>query len=232
MESFNLDREIARLILLQRIEILNPFQKKIRKVLGRHFFTNFFSKYCVNSNEIGEKYLQEMRLEFNMLSKYLSFKNKKILSIGSGMCGLELIINSSSSDNFFTIIEKNYVSEKVRYGWDEKNLEAYNDIDKLNLFLQTNGMEKKNYEIYDFDKNNLPAVSFDYVISLYSLDYHYDFYLYQDYFKKILNKESILIFDTVRPDHFSKLFDKVKVINSIEKDTHSSKRIMCTGANF
>jgi len=81
MESFNLDREIARLILLQRIEILNPFQKKIRKVLGRHFFTNIFSKYCVNSNKIGEKYLQEMRLEFNMLSKYLSFKNKRILSI-------------------------------------------------------------------------------------------------------------------------------------------------------
>jgi hypothetical protein len=232
MESFNLDREIARLILLQRIEILNPFQKKIRKVLGRHFFTNIFSKYCVNSNKIGEKYLQEMRLEFNMLSKYLSFKNKRILSIGSGMCGLELIINSFSLGNFFTIIEKNYVSEKVKYGWDEKNLEAYNDIDKLNLFLQTNGMEKKNYEIYDFDKNNLPAVLFDYVISLYSLDYHYDFYLYKDYFKKILNKESILIFDTVRPDHFSKLFDKVKVINSIEKDTHSSKRIMCTGAKF
>lgn len=92
--------------------------------------------------------------------------------------------------------------------------------------------KKKNYEIYDFDKNNLPAVLFDYVISLYSLDYHYDFYLYKDYFKKILNKESILIFDTVRPDHFSKLFDKVKVINSIEKDTHSSKRIMCTGAKF
>ena len=226
MESFNLDREIARLILLQRIEILNPFQKKIRKVLGRHFFTNIFSKYCVNSNKIGEKYLQEMRLEFNMLSKYLSFKNKRILSIGSGMCGLELIINSFSLGNFFTIIEKNYVSEKVKYGWDEKNLEAYNDIDKLNLFLQTN------YEIYDFDKNNLPAVLFDYVISLYSLDYHYDFYLYKDYFKKILNKESILIFDTVRPDHFSKLFDKVKVINSIEKDTHSSKRIMCTGAKF
>ena len=232
MESFNLDREIARLILLQRIEILNPFQKKIRKVLGRHFFTNFFSKYCVNSNKIGEKYLQEMRLEFNMLSKYLSFKNKRILSIGSGMCGLELIINSSSLGNFFTIIEKNYVSEKVKYGWDEKNLEAYNDIDKLNLFLQTNGMEKKNYEIYDFDKNNLPAVSFDYVISLYSLDYHYDFYLYKDYFKKILNKESILIFDTVRADHFSELFDEVKVINAIEKKTHSSKRIMCTGAKF
>ena len=232
MESFNLDREIARLILLQRIEILNPFQKKIRKGLVRHFFTNIFSKYCVNSNKIGEKYLQEMRLEFNMLSKYLSFKNKRILSIGSGMCGLELIINSFSLGNFFTIIEKNYVSEKVKYGWDEKNLEAYNDIDKLNLFLQTNGMEKKNYEIYDFDKNNLPAVLFDYVISLYSLDYHYDFYLYKDYFKKILNKESILIFDTVRPDHFSKLFDKVKVINSIEKDTHSSKRIMCTGAKF
>ena len=41
MNYFNLDREIARLILLQRNEILSNFQKKIRKVLGRYFFTNF-----------------------------------------------------------------------------------------------------------------------------------------------------------------------------------------------
>ena len=30
------------------------------------------------------------------------------------MCGLELVINQKAQNNFFHIIEKNYVSKKVR----------------------------------------------------------------------------------------------------------------------
>ena len=93
MESFSLDREIARLILLQRIELITPFQKKIRKFFGRYFFTNFFSKYFINSEEIGKNYFKEMQEEYKLLSNYIDFQKKKFLSIGSGMCGLELIIN-------------------------------------------------------------------------------------------------------------------------------------------
>tara|TARA_B100001057_G_scaffold403466_1_gene415789 strand:- start:489 stop:1187 length:699 start_codon:yes stop_codon:yes gene_type:complete len=232
MESFSLDREIARLILLQRIELITPFQKKIRKFFGRYFFTNFFSKYFINSEEIGKKYFKEMQEEYKLLSKYLDFQKKKFLSIGSGMCGLELIINSKSSDFFFSIIEKNYVSKKVKYGWDQNNLEGYNDISKLNIFLQNNGMAKNRYTIHDFDHDNLPIEEFDYIISLYSLDYHYDFNLYIDYFKKVLNENSILIFDTIRPEYFFKLFNSVIIIESVQKNVHSSKRILCKGLRF
>ena len=66
MESFSLDREIARLILLQRIELITPFQKKIRKFFGRYFFTNFFSKYFINSEEIGKNYFTELAIVGNV----------------------------------------------------------------------------------------------------------------------------------------------------------------------
>ena len=145
MGYFNLDRDIARLILLQRTETTSTKLKNLRKIFGRYIFTNFISKYLISPKSISAKYYELMHKEMKQLQTFLNFENKKILSIGSGMCGLELLINSNFKDNFFSIIEKNYISKKVTYGWDEKNDEAYNRIDLLNFFLINNGMDKKNY---------------------------------------------------------------------------------------
>ena len=123
MNFVNLDREIARLILLQRTELVSLQLKKIRKLFGRYFFTNFASKYLISPKKISQKYYELMLDEYNDLKSTINFENKKILSIGSGMGGLEIIINSNSKNNFFTLIEKNYVSKKVLYGWDENNKE-------------------------------------------------------------------------------------------------------------
>ena len=227
-KNIHLNRDIAQLILLQRIELLTPFLKRVRKILGRYFFTNFVSKYFISPKLIGTKYLETMLDEYNFLSKKLNFDNKTILSIGSGMCGLELIINLKSKNCFFSIIEKNYISKKVSYGWDNKNKEAYNNLKLLEFFLINNGMNKKYFEIYDFDFDQFPEKKFDFIISLYSLDYHYDFNLYLDYFKKILNKDTKLIFDTIRPDYFKTMFQNIEIVNSMQSTVHKSKRVICT----
>lgn len=225
--AFNgLNKEIARLILLQRIELASPFLSKIRKSFGRYLFTNFITKFFVSPKSINKKYYSIMKNEFSELKKKIDFSNKKILSIGSGMCGLELVINSKNKNNKFTIIEKNYVSKKVRYGWDEKNIEGYNNLNLLKKFMLKNGM-KNNFKIYDFDRDNLPFGKFDLIISLYSLDYHYDFKIYLNFFKKVVNKDTIFIFDTIRPQFFRLLFENVEIISSSQKEIHSSKRIIC-----
>tara|TARA_B100001057_G_scaffold89395_1_gene85619 strand:- start:1294 stop:1989 length:696 start_codon:yes stop_codon:yes gene_type:complete len=227
MSSFNLDREIARLILFQRTEINGPFLKKLRKIFGRYIYTNVISKFLIPKKKISSRYFQLMLDEYNLLSRYLDFNNKKILSIGSGMCGLELQINRHFSNNFYSIIEKNYVSKKIRYGWDNKNHEAYNNIELLRLFLIKNQMKENAFEIFDFDTNNLPVKNYDYIISLYSLDYHYDFALYIEYFKKIINDKTKIIFDTIRPEYFQNIFENVEVIRNDQKIIHGSKRIIC-----
>jgi hypothetical protein len=225
--AFNgLNKDIARLILLQRIELASPFLSKIRKSFGRYLFTNFITKFFVSPKSINKKYYSIMKNEFSELKKKIDFSNKKILSIGSGMCGLELVINSKNKNNKFTIIEKNYVSKKVRYGWDEKNIEGYNNLNLLKKFMLKNGM-KNNFKIYDFDRDNLPFGKFDLIISLYSLDYHYDFKIYLNFFKKVVNKDTIFIFDTIRPQFFRLLFENVEIISSSQKEIHSSKRIIC-----
>ena len=227
METFNLDRETARLIIFQRIQFLTTFGQKIRKLFGRYLFTNFFSNFLLSRHKINHQYYNSMLAEYNSLKKYINFTNANILSIGAGMCGLELIINSYNDGNQFSIVEKNYVSKKIRYGWDDKNFEAYNDLTILKNFLSSN-KANSNFKVYDFDFGNFPQLKFDIVISLYSLDYHYNFDIYNAYFKKIFSDKTQIVFDTIRPNYFKKLFNKVEVISETKKRIHSSKRVICS----
>ena len=90
-------------------------------------------------------------------------------------------------------------------------------------------MKESQFEIFDYDKDNLPIKNFDLIISLFSLDYHYNFNIYHEYFKKISNNNTFIIFDTIRANYFEKIFKHVSVIQSDEKTTHKSKRIICNG---
>ena len=224
---FKVDRKTAQLIVLQRIELISPLLKKLRKIFGRSIFTNYVSRYLINSKDVGNNYFQIMSKEFNSIKNSISGDDKIILSIGGGVGGLEVIINNHFNDMKFYFIEKNYISKKVVYNWDMTNKEAYNDLKLQEEFLINNGL--KNFSIYDYDKNHLPDNKFDIIISLFSLDYHYDFYLYLDFLKNACNIKTKVIFDTIRPDHFTKIFNEVVVLKTFDNTVHKSKRLLCTG---
>ena len=225
MQNFILNREIAQLAVLQRIELCGPILKKLRKLFGRYFFSIFLSKYLINPVRISKSYLDLMEKEFLLIKKY-SKNNDKILSIGSGIGGLEILM-SKKLDSHVTFIEKNYISKKIKYGWDKMNLEAYNNLNLLKNFLLDNGVKKDKFAIYDFDQDNLPDTKFDLIVSLYSLDYHYEFELYKDYLNKVMKPETTLIFDTIRPDYFKEIYKKVEVIKQDFNTVHKSKRVVC-----
>ena len=227
MNNFVFSKKIARLIILQRIELLSLFQKKLRKLFGRYAFVNFFLYFLINKKKIQEKYFSLMQKEYKLLKNEIQYSNKKFLSIGGGVGGFELIVNKSTNNNFFYFIEKNYVSKKIIYGWDNKNLEAYNDLLLVKNFLLENGMKSDQFKIFDYDKQQLPEEKFDIIISLYSLDYHYDFNIYRDYLKKASHNHTKIIFDTIRSEHFKKIFKNVKIIQSHDLTVHKSKRIVC-----
>jgi hypothetical protein len=224
---FNVNNKEARLIVLQRIELCSDFIKKIRKLFGRYIFSNFVTKFFLNNKTIGKSYYDRMSEEFKTLENHIDHKDKNLLSIGGGMGGLEVILNKNSEIIFFDFIERNFVSKKVVYGWSNNNSEAYNNLNLQTQFLVKNGLSETKFKVFDFDKDTLPSKKFDVVISLYSLDYHYDFNQYEKYLKENTHKESKIIFDTVRPDFFKSVFKDVIILSETTKRVHSSKRLLC-----
>ena len=226
---FQLSKKEARLIILQRIELISYFLKRIRKIFGRYFFSTFISKYFLSTKDIGKAYFEDMHQEFESINSVIEPYNKNLLSIGGGLGGLELVINKKFNVKSFTFIERNYVSKKVKYGWDNKNNEAYNDLIIQRNFLTKNGMESSKFKIFDYDNDQLPKDKFDIIISLFSLDYHYDFKIYLEYLKNNTHKHSKIIFDTIRPDYFKNIFKEIIIIKDRSRAIHGSKRIMCGG---
>ena len=229
MNSFVLPKKAARLIVLQRIELAGNILKKIRKLFGRYFFSNFITKYFLNSVKIGNEYYKIMYDEFLTIKKFISDDDNLFLSIGAGVGGLEAIINQNLPEKNYFFIEKNYISKKVKYGWTgQSKSEAYNSLDIQKEFLLANKMNDQQINIIDFDKDNLPMKKFDVITSFFSLDYHYDFHLYSDYLKKVSKKNTKIIFDTIRADFFKKIFKNVEIIKSRSDTVHKSRRIMCS----
>ena len=46
-------------------------------------------------------------------------------------------------------------------------------------------MKSSQINIFDYDNNELPKLKFDIIISLLSLDYHYDFDIYEEYLREV-----------------------------------------------
>ena len=229
MNSFVLPKKAARLIVLQRIELAGNILKKIRKLFGRYFFSNFITKYFLDSVKIGNEYYKIMHDEFLTIKKFISDDDNLFLSIGAGVGGLEAIINQNLPEKNYFFIEKNYISKKVKYGWTgQSKSEAYNSLDIQKEFLLANKMNDQQINIIDFDAGNLPMKKFDIITSFFSLDYHYDFHLYSDYLKKVSKKNTKIIFDTIRSDFFKKIFKNVEIIKSRSDTVHKSRRIMCS----
>lgn len=229
MNNFILPSKAARLIVLQRIELLDPYLVKIRKLFGRYIFSSFITKYLLNSKIVGQKYHQTMLNEFLTIKKFINSDDYSFLSIGGGMGGLELLINQNFKKKNYYFIERNYVSKKVKYGWGGMiNKEAYNDLELQKKFLLKNNMSEDQINIFDYDLDKLPEIKFDVIISLLSLDYHYDFNLYADYLKKVSKNNTRIIFDTIRADHFKKIFKNIEIIKTDLNTVHKSKRIVCS----
>ena len=229
MNNFILTRQAARLAVLQRIELAGNFLTRARKLFGRYIFSNLITRFFLNTDQIGKKYYEVMFNEFLILENFIKESDKLVLSIGGGIGGLELIINQKYDKKNFFFIERNYISKKIKYGWGGKiNSEAYNNINIQKKFLIMNQMKYEQINIFDYDNEKLPEIKFDVVISLLSLDYHYDFDLYKDYLKKVSSNNTRIIFDTIRADHFEKIFKKVEIIKTDINTVHKSKRIVCS----
>ena len=158
MEDLKLTRDMAQLAILQRIELANKFLMRLRKLFGRYLFSKFFSKYLINRKQVSKKYSQLIDKEYENIKEFL-FDGQRILSIGGGIGGIELIILKKFPNTKIDFIEKNYISDKIKYGWDNNNQEGYNNLSITENFFYLNGINNSRYDIYDYDKKNFQKIT-------------------------------------------------------------------------
>lgn len=229
MKNFSLNYAMLSIILHQRNELLSTFQKKVRKIFGRFFFTNFFIYFRSSKKKIAKNYYNICRSEFLSIKRYFPSKLNYTLSIGCGMGGVEFFFSSVKGFAKLNLVDRNFISKKVVYGFNNSNSEAYNNLDYTRDFLLLNKFPKQKFKIYDYDHDKLPVIKYDLIISLKSLDFHYPYSIYKDYIKKVSTLKTILILDTNRPDYFRSIYKKVIIIKKVRNDVHPYCRIYCQG---
>ena len=72
MDNFIVSKKAARLIVLQRIELISSSLKKVRKIFGRFIFSSFITKFFLNEKLIGESYHNIMLNEFSTIEKFIN----------------------------------------------------------------------------------------------------------------------------------------------------------------
>ena len=105
---------MSRLILFQRNEIMTASQKKLRKLFGRYLFTQLFS-YFNDKDLISKEYYKVSLKEYLFLKNFFRGADKNVLSIGGGVGGVESIILSRHKNFNLDMIERNFISTKIKY---------------------------------------------------------------------------------------------------------------------
>ena len=220
---FELNSIHKKLIILQRNELMSNSHRRIRKLFGRFLYTNFFVNFS-NLSFIKSKYYELCHKEYLSIKKFINFGTKNILSIGGGVGGVECLILNNNNCNI-DMVERNFISKKIIYGF---NKEAYSKLKLTRSFFKKNCIKYENLKVYDFDKDDKPIKKFNLVISLFSLDYHYDFHIYYDYLKKVSDENTVFIFDTIRSSYFSEIFENVEILEKNTNTIHTSHRLVCS----
>lgn len=225
--------EIKKPLLLQRNEYQSNFSKYIRKILGREIHTRFLINILNNNlDDINKKFYEDIEIEFNEFKKFLPKKVDNILDIGCGIGAINILLNNYYNNLInFHLIDKNYISNKIVYGFNRDNTEAYNKLSVTKKFLKKNKIFKNNIYTYDIDRDKLKVIKYDLVISLVSWGYHYPLDTYLKYLRKSSYDRTIFIFD-IANEYISikdveKYFNNIEIVKEYLKK-HKQTRLACS----
>jgi len=219
-----------KLILLQRNELQNFYQRKIRKLFGRYLFTNFFIFFFNSSKNISKNASKILLNEFEDMAPHLPKSPNNILDIGSGLGMINLFLNNYYKKLIkFTLIDKNFVSKKIKYGFSS-NYESYSLLNETKLFLVNNGLKNEQINLINADDAYNLNIKFDLIISLISMGYHYPLNNYLKILRNCSHLETVFIFDIAEEYNniakIKNIFSEVEILRIINKK-HKQIRLIC-----
>jgi SAM-dependent methyltransferase len=217
-------------ILFQRTEfsIYQSYPKLLRIVMNKRVpIYNMAIKLeaLLLSNRTKRLFSLDMEKEIDTIKQYLPSEPKKILDIGCGVAGIDIMLNKYYSEKGvrpeFYLLDKSQVNSRVYYGF-ERQAAYYNSLDIAKELLVSNGVKRDLVHLQEVSESKIfPDSKFDLVVSLISWGFHYPVSTYLDQVYDLLNNGGRLIIDVRKESGGEKLleskFGSIQVIFEARK---------------
>ena len=168
---------------------------------------------------------QDMEREYNIVKNYLPFHPKRILDIGCGVAGIDIMLHkhyiTTTDHPHFYLLDKSETNSKVYYGI-EKEAAYYNSLSIAKQLLIVNGVMESHIHTQEVTGAPMfPGTQFDLIISLISWGFHYPISTYLDDVYDNLSSGGTLIVDvrkgTEGETQLEKRFGLIKTIFESKK---------------
>ena len=164
------------------------------------------------------EYGAELARTFEGFRAYLPRRAERIMDIGCGMAGIDVLMHRHYPDAEIVLVDKHGVSDVIRSGFADHRDEMshYHDFGQALALLEANGVDLPRVTTHDVTDQDLPDGVFDVVISLLSWGFHYPI---QDYAPSV-RPGGVIIADCRRGTGGDKVLSKrgaVRVVHSSAK---------------
>ncbi len=200
----NISNKALKYILFQRTEfsIYQSYPKLLRLVMNKKFHIyNLAIKIesILLKSRTKRLFSLDMEREYSIIKDHLIPKVQKILDIGCGVAGIDIMLNkyyvSNNQHPSIYLLDKSEINSKVYYGI-EKEAAYYNSLNIARELLIDNGVESNRIFLQEVDGRPIyPNDKFDLILSLISWGFHYPISTYLDQVYERLNVGGQLIVD-------------------------------------
>jgi hypothetical protein len=165
-------------------------------------FTEVFTKEI-----FFRKFTNVTQTSFNNYINFISPSNKKIISVGSGISTVELIISQYATESQIFLLDKSELSrgpdkvyDKESYFSETNNHGFYNSWDVVKDAIKNSDLNSSRYVFLD-PIDDWP-IDVDVIMSLYSWCWHYPFEVYSEKMLNSLKIGGTLILEIQNPPNF------------------------------
>ena len=234
--NIKIPRGAGEYILFQRTSYLymarasNLFIKLLYKLFLRIFSFNQYVELeaALFQSRIARLFTQDMNKEFLTLKDSLPSHVGKILDIGCGVAGIDVLLYhhyGGKADIY--LLDKSVLDKNVFYYFEETG-SFYNSLSLAKQLLVLNGVsQEKIYTQEATDENQvLFGENFDLVISLISWGFHYPVSTYLNVVYEKMRSGGILILDVRKDTDGEELLKKKFGTTSTLLDEEKYKRLL------
>lgn len=223
--GFQLPHGSEYYISLQRTQYQLQLMRKVERFLPGSMVHGTILRWIESfrRKKISSLYYRDMKNEFNSLEPFLKSESLRILDIGCGIGGVDVLISQKCEGRAdFYLVDKTRRDE-IYYGLKPKAA-FYNDFRLTESFLIENGVPVDRIHFVEAGEGRIASLeqSFDLIFSLISWGFHYPLSTYLEEVLSALAPNGALVLDLRRGsgdmDALRARIDvDVEIVNAYEK---------------